>query len=63
MTDKLTIGDRVVKDSGDYTFEGTVIAIFQKRSGAIRYAVEDDRGVVMIMNAQQLKKAANDRHP
>jgi hypothetical protein len=48
------VGDRVIKDGGDYTFEGTVIAVFKKRSGAIRFAVEDDRGVVMIMNPQQV---------
>jgi hypothetical protein len=59
----MTIGDRVVKTGGDYTFEGIIIAVFQKRSGAIRYVVEDDRGLIMIMNPQQLKEAANDRHP
>jgi hypothetical protein len=50
------VGDQVIKDGGDYVFEGVIIAVFKKRSGAIRFAVEDDRGLVMIMNSQQLKK-------
>jgi hypothetical protein len=52
----MELGDRVIKDGGDYAFEGVVIAVFKKRSGAVRYAVEDDRGLVMIMNLQQLRK-------
>jgi hypothetical protein len=56
--DPLEVGERVIKDGGDYTFEGVTIAVFKKRSGAIRYAVEDDRGIVMIMNPQQLRKPA-----
>ena len=55
----LEAGDHVIKDSGDYIFEGVIIAVFKKRSGAIRFAVEDDRGVVMIMNSQQLKKRSD----
>lgn len=49
------VGDRVIKQSGDYTYEGTVVARFTKRSGAIRYVVEDDRGLLMIMVAKQLE--------
>lgn len=47
------IGHRVAKRSGDYEFDGEVVAIIPKRSGAIRYAVEDDRGLLLVMNARQ----------
>jgi hypothetical protein len=57
MTDfrTCTVGlrDLVVKDGGDYTFEGEIIGVFTKRSGAIRYAVEDDRGLILILNRSQ----------
>lgn len=50
------VGDRVIKDGGDYTFEGTVVAVIHKLSGAIRYVVEDDRGILLIMLESKLKK-------
>lgn len=53
MTDDI-IGSRVVKDSGDYTFEGTIVAKFKKRNGSTRYVVEDDRGLLLIMNGRQI---------
>ena len=56
----MKVGDRVIKTGGDYTFEGEVVAVFKKRSGAIRLAVEDDRGVVMIMNESQVSDVLHD---
>lgn len=50
------VGDRVIKTDGDYTFEGTVVAVVHKLSGAIRYVVEDDRGILLIMFESKLKK-------
>jgi hypothetical protein len=47
-------GDKVVKLSGDYTFRGVVVSRFHKRSGAPRYIVENDDGVVHIFSANQL---------
>lgn len=47
-------GDYVVKSSGDYTFRGIVLASFRKRSGAPRYAVENEQGLVHIFNEEQL---------
>lgn len=47
------IGRRVIKTSGDYEFDGEIRAIIPKRSGAIRYAVEDERGLLLVMNAKQ----------
>lgn len=47
--------DEVKKVTGDYTFEGTVVAAFQKRSGVWRYAVENTDGVLFILNGSQLE--------
>lgn len=52
----LTEGDTVRKIGGDYTFEGTIVAEFTKLSGAMRYVVEDDRGVLHIYSAKNLEK-------
>lgn len=51
------VGDRVIKNDGDYTFEGEIIAVFRKRSGVVRYAVEDNRGIILIMRDAQLKRS------
>jgi len=48
-------GDKVHKGGGDYTFDGTVIAVFEKLSGKIRYAVEDDRGIIHIFSESNLQ--------
>jgi len=48
------IYDRVIKDGGDYTFRGQVVAIFQKKSGAVRYVVENDDGILHIFSAANL---------
>lgn len=48
-------GDQVIKDSGDYTFEGEVRARFSKKSGAFRLVVEDERGLLFIFNEKQLR--------
>lgn len=51
---KPQIGQKVRKRTGDYQFDGEIIAVIRKKSGAIRYAVEDDRGLVLIMNERQV---------
>ncbi len=51
----MKIGDVVEKIGGDYTFVGIVVAAFAKLSGAQRYVVEDDRGVLHIFSAKNLK--------
>lgn len=50
-----SIGDLVEKVGGDYTFIGVVVAAFQKLSGAERYVVEDDRGVLHVYSAKCLR--------
>jgi hypothetical protein len=52
------IGERVIKETGDYTFEGDVVAVITKRSGQIRYVVEDDRGLLMIFAPHQIERKA-----
>lgn len=47
-------GDRVEKVVGDYTFVG-VVAKFTKLSGAVRFVVEDDRGVLHVYSEKNLK--------
>lgn len=50
------LGEHVSKVGGDYRFDGTVIGVFTKLSGVVRYAVEDDRGVLHIYSAKNLKR-------
>lgn len=54
--DSLNVGDRVSKVGGDYTFEGIIVAGFYKLSGAPRYVVEDDRGVLHVYSFKNLKR-------
>ena len=58
MEEEFKVGNKVEKVGGDYTFEGTVVAAFQKLSGAVRYVVEDDRGVLHVYSAKTLKIAS-----
>lgn len=54
---KFKRGDRVHKTGGDYEFDGWVVAVYNKRrSGLVRYVVEDARGMNMIMSEGQLKE-------
>lgn len=55
--DAFRVGEPVSKVGGDYRFDGHVVAALTKRSGARRYVVEDDRGVLHIYRAEQLRSA------
>jgi hypothetical protein len=50
------VGDHVYKTSGDYKFDGIVVAVFPKLSGKVRLVVEDDRGILHIFSPQQMEK-------
>ncbi len=52
---KFKIGDKVIKSTGDYIFNGIVVCSFKKLSGKIRYVVEDNRGLLFIFNEKQLQ--------
>lgn len=56
---KFDVYDAVAKMSGDYIFEGHVVARFQKKSGALRYVVEDGRGLLFIFNEAALEAAVS----
>lgn len=48
------VGDEVYKIGGDYSFEGIVVSAFKKLSGAERFVVEDDRGVLHVYSEKNL---------
>lgn len=50
------LGDEVHKVGGDYAFQGWIVAKFNKRSGVVRYVVEDDRGVLHVYSEKNLAK-------
>ena len=47
--------DKVEKIGGDYTFVGVIVSKFKKLSGATRFVVEDDRGVLHVYSEKNLK--------
>lgn len=49
-------GDRVAKRTGDYRYEGTVVAAFHKLGGPVRYVVENADGMLFIFNGSQLER-------
>lgn len=50
------VGDKVIKDGGDYRFKGIVVSAFRKRSGLWRYVVENDDGLLFIFHAGNLRR-------
>ena len=48
------IGKVVCKTGGDYEFDGVIVGVVTKLSGAERFVVEDSRGLLLIMNASQV---------
>jgi hypothetical protein len=50
------VGEIVEKTTGDYRYVGTVVAVVHKLDGQIRYVVEDDRGLLLIMSSKQIQK-------
>lgn len=49
-------GDRVLKHTGDYQLEGTVLGAFETKAGKIRYVVEHDMGILHIYSDANLKQ-------
>lgn len=48
------IGKRVSKTGGDYSFDGEIRAVFRKKSGVVRYVVENDQGILHIFSAANI---------
>ena len=40
----------------DYVYDGWLMSVFNKRSGAVRCVVEDENGRLFIHNASQIRK-------
>jgi hypothetical protein len=59
MMKRLHVGDAVGKANGDYRFDGEIRSRLTKLSGAVRFVVEDDRGVLHIFRRSNLRI----RHP
>lgn len=53
------LGDRVTKVTGDYSFDGVVVAEFNKVAGQKRYVVEDERGALHIYSDTNLRHIGN----
>lgn len=49
------IGDLVQRRGSDYKFPGTVVSVFRKLSGEVRYVVEDDRGTLFVQSDKSLE--------
>lgn len=50
-----SVGDQVEKVGGDAEFAGEVVCTFRKKNGAIRYVVEDERGLLLIQSDKTLR--------
>ncbi len=44
------IGTKFEKVGGDYRFKGTVVAVFTKLNGTVRYVGENEDGLLFIFN-------------
>lgn len=49
------VGDHVVKQGGEYSFRGVIVAAFRKLSGAERYVVENADGILHVFGPQNLR--------
>ena len=53
----MEVGDRVRNVGSDYNFEGTIVAVFKKLNGEVRYVAElDDRRILHIFSEKNLEK-------
>ena len=55
-----SIDDFVRKEGGDFSYEGHIVSVIQKRrSGEVRYVVENEAGMLFIFRGEQLKHAGH----
>lgn len=54
--DMFSVGDYVLKHSGDYQLAGVVVSIFKKLDGKVRYVVEHSPGFLHIYGEKNIKK-------
>ena len=55
---RFVVGEHVRTRGVVSRFAGEVVAVFRKRSGAVRYIVEDERGVLLMFSALHLEPNA-----
>jgi thymidylate synthase len=55
----IKVGDRVMKVTGDYDFDGVVDSVFPKQDGQERLVVEDERGALHIYSQNNLRLIGN----
>jgi len=60
---EIKVNDKVRRVNSDYEFIGTVVSVFEKTSGLVRYVVEDDRGVLFIWNRENMELVSPDDVP
>jgi hypothetical protein len=53
---EMVVGTRVCNRGSDYRFCGFIVAVFRKTSGAVRYVVENDDGVLHIFSDKNLER-------
>lgn len=51
----MKIGNKVKKVTGDYKFEGIIVAVFEKLDGKIRLVVENQDGILHIYSEKNLE--------
>lgn len=49
------VGQKFEKTGGDYSFKGTIVAVFAKLSGVVRYVGENEDGLLFIFNESSIK--------
>jgi hypothetical protein len=55
------LGELVAKKTGDYAFDGTVVAVFRTLAGRARFVVEHDgTHMLHIFSAQNLRRRIPD---
>ena len=60
---ELKVGDTVEKTGGDYTYKGDIVGVIHKKSGVLRFVVENDDGMLFIFNPTQLTRVPDSVPP
>lgn len=64
ISPRFSRGDSVYKTGGDYTFHGRIaFSGYKLDSNVLRYVVQDERGLLMIMNEGQLRPTPRPTEP
>lgn len=50
----MKVGDQVIKVTGDYKFSGEIVAVIKKKSGLVRFVVENDDSILHIFSRKNI---------